>query len=114
MSGNRVNARSIPTRDRVGVEAVSAVESVGVEYPIAERLVSFDQFKSAYGIPYGRTQVWRLMRAGKFPLSVKLTEGGSAAWLESEIVAWIKSRPRAITVSQSADENGRTRKRCTK
>jgi predicted DNA-binding transcriptional regulator AlpA len=68
----------------------------------AERLVFFEDLKSMYGIPYGRVHVYRLMRAGRFPLSVKVIEGGRSAWLDSEIIAWIKSRPRAITVRQHA------------
>jgi predicted DNA-binding transcriptional regulator AlpA len=89
------------TRDRVGVEPRSAVENVSVEPPTAEKLVPFEKLESEYGIPYGRTHCWRLMRAGKFPLSVKLAEGGTSAWLHSELVAWIRSRPRAITVKKS-------------
>jgi predicted DNA-binding transcriptional regulator AlpA len=69
----------------------------------AERLVFFEDLKPTYGIPYGRVHVYRLMRAGRFPLSVKVSDGGRSAWLESEIVAWIKSRPRAITVSKIAN-----------
>ena len=39
-----------------------------------------------------RTTRWRLIHAGKFPASVKLTDGGAVGWLESEIVAWQRAR----------------------
>ena len=81
-------------RENVGVECAAVV----VEPPVIEKLVPFERLDPDYGISYRRVHVWRLMRAGKFPLSVKLAEGGSSAWLHSEIVAWIRSRPRAITV----------------
>jgi prophage regulatory protein len=35
--------------------------------------------------------IWQWMREGKFPRSREL--GGRAAWLESEIEAWIVNRP---------------------
>jgi predicted DNA-binding transcriptional regulator AlpA len=80
------------------------------EHPPAERFVFFEQLEPMFGIPYGRVHLWRLMRAGKFPLSVKTSEGGRSPWLESEITAWMKSRPRAITV-KPRDENTRRRRK---
>jgi len=35
--------------------------------------------------------VWRWMRDGKFPVAVEV--GGRIAWLESDIDAWMLSRP---------------------
>ena len=35
--------------------------------------------------------LWQWMREGKFPMSREV--GGSTAWLESEIDAWIEARP---------------------
>lgn len=37
--------------------------------------------------------LWRWMREGKFPLSFDI--GSKSAWLESEIDAWLASRPRS-------------------
>ena len=37
--------------------------------------------------------IWSWMRAGTFPLSFDV--GGKTAWLQSEIDAWIVSRPRS-------------------
>jgi prophage regulatory protein len=36
--------------------------------------------------------LWRWMRDGKFPAAVEV--GGRIAWLESDIDAWMLSRPR--------------------
>jgi prophage regulatory protein len=44
-------------------------------------------------IPYHRVHVNRLERAGKFPLRLQLG-AKRVAWRESEIQAWIDSRPR--------------------
>jgi len=41
------------------------------------------------------TTRWRLQRAGSFPQSVRLTEGGSVGWYEDEIDAWVHDRVRA-------------------
>jgi predicted DNA-binding transcriptional regulator AlpA len=35
--------------------------------------------------------LWRYCRDGKFPAAVSV--GGKAAWLESDLDAWMKSRP---------------------
>lgn len=37
--------------------------------------------------------LWKWMREGKFPLSFDI--GSKTAWLESEIDAWLASRPRS-------------------
>jgi predicted DNA-binding transcriptional regulator AlpA len=34
--------------------------------------------------------IWKLMKAGKFPLA--RDNGGKNAWVESEIIAWMKTR----------------------
>lgn len=70
----------------------------------ADRLVFYEDLKPKYGIPYNRVHIYRLMRKGTtfFPISVRVTEGGRAAWLESEIVDWIRNRPRAITIRPDA------------
>ncbi len=55
------------------------------------RLIPYDQLKPEKGIGYSKTQLWRLMKAGKFPRAVKLGESRNA-WVEAEIDAWIKER----------------------
>ena len=42
----------------------------------------------------GRTTVWRLEKAGRFP-SRRQISPGSVAWLKDEVDAWISSRPLA-------------------
>jgi prophage regulatory protein len=40
----------------------------------------------------GRTSFWRWRRAGQFPPPRKLPNG-TIAWLESEVVEWLRNRP---------------------
>lgn len=68
----------------------------------AEKLVFFENLKPTYGIPYGRVYLYRLMRDGRFPLRVKVAARGRSAWIESEIIDWIRSLPRAITIRPDA------------
>lgn len=44
----------------------------------------------AKGIPQGPVQIWRLVRAGKFPKPVKI--GARNGWPEHEIDAWLAER----------------------
>jgi prophage regulatory protein len=46
----------------------------------------------ARGIRLSKTQLWRLVRAGKFPPPVQITAGGRNCWLEDEIDAHLESR----------------------
>jgi prophage regulatory protein len=43
---------------------------------------------AAKGIPHGRIQLWRLVKAGKFPPPVKV--GSRNCWVEAEIDEYIK------------------------
>lgn len=45
----------------------------------------------AVGIPFSRVHVDRLQKAGQFPKKIKLGPN-TAAYLESEIAAWIEAR----------------------
>ena len=40
-----------------------------------------------------RVQIWRDIRAGKFPAPVKVGEN-SVAWYVDEVNAWLEARPR--------------------
>jgi predicted DNA-binding transcriptional regulator AlpA len=55
--------------------------------------ITFDGLR-ARGIPYGRSQLYRLMKAGQFPASVRLS-ANRIAWRLSELQDWMDSRPRA-------------------
>ena len=48
-----------------------------------------------------RNTIWELERAGNFPRRRQIT-ANKVAWLESEVDAWIASRP---TVQQARNEN---------
>ena len=43
-----------------------------------------------------RTTLWRLERRGEFPRRLRLA-ANSVGWIESEIRAWIETRPRGMT-----------------
>lgn len=44
-------------------------------------------------VPYSRVQIWRLIRAGKFPAPLQLTER-RIGFLETDVNTWIESRGR--------------------
>ena len=52
------------------------------------RLLSYDDLRNR-GIKYSRTQLWRLIRAGRFPRPVKVA-GCANSWLDTEIDALIE------------------------
>jgi predicted DNA-binding transcriptional regulator AlpA len=52
-----------------------------------------------------RTTIWRAVRAGNFPVPLRLT-GGRVAWLRAEVHAWMDGRPRTRVTAPSA-ANGR-------
>jgi prophage regulatory protein len=54
------------------------------------KLLNHESLK-AKGITYSRVQLWRLVRAGKFPAPIKVGENRNA-WVESEIDTWIEKR----------------------
>jgi hypothetical protein len=55
------------------------------------RLLSFAQLGPEKGIPHCRDHVRRLVKAGKFPAPLQLSEN-KIAWLEAEIDAMISAR----------------------
>jgi prophage regulatory protein len=48
----------------------------------------------AKGVPFSKSQLWRLERDGKFPKRVRLSEA-RVAWVESEIDTWVELRLKA-------------------
>ena len=59
---------------------------------MAKRLLAIDDVGEMTG--YSRSSVYRLMKDSDFPIPLKMGRG-SIRWHESEIDAWIDSRPRA-------------------
>jgi prophage regulatory protein len=57
----------------------------------ADRLLRLPQVLAIVGL--SRDSVYRLAREGRFPRPLKLAEKASA-WRESEVQAWMASRPR--------------------
>lgn len=42
-------------------------------------------------LPFGKTTLWSMVRGGKFPQPIKLTDRVTV-WSESEIQAWVKAK----------------------
>jgi prophage regulatory protein len=57
---------------------------------MSQMLVSYDALK-AKGITFSKMHVWRLEKAGKFPMHVQVSTQ-RIAWVESEIDQWIADR----------------------
>ena len=65
-----------------------------------ERLLRLNVVQQLTGI--GRSTIYSRMACGDFPLAVRV-HGNCIAWKESEINAWIDSRPRAeLAVTKGA------------
>jgi prophage regulatory protein len=62
------------------------------------KLLRIKQVIEATGL--SRMTVWRLEKAGRFPTRRRLGDH-AVAWLESDIDAWIESRPRVKTLSDA-------------
>jgi prophage regulatory protein len=85
----RTSYRSLNQNGRTLEEAVErhdAAEAARVHY----RLLSRNDLRDL-GIRYSRVHLARLEKLGKFPRSVPLGEN-RRAWVESEVIAFIKSR----------------------
>lgn len=61
-----------------------------------ERLIRIKEVSLLTGLP--RPSIYEQMNKGLFPQSIKLTQV-SVAWVESEVMAWIKNR---ISASRSS------------
>ena len=61
----------------------------GAEQRSLDRLILRNELIDIIGVSY--VTLWSWMRAGTFPRGRDI--GGRTAWIESEIAAWIASRP---------------------
>jgi prophage regulatory protein len=52
------------------------------------------------GITYSKTQLWRLQKAGKFPVPVKLSSQRNA-YVESEVIEWMEAQVAARDIAAS-------------
>jgi prophage regulatory protein len=66
---------------------------------VSQKLIPYEDLRSK-GISLSKVQIWRLERAGKFPLRARISHA-RVAWVESEIEQWIAARvsARAQTVA---------------
>jgi len=60
-----------------------------METAMQTRLIDYAGLR-AIGVRHGKIQLWRLVKAGKFPAPIKI--GVKSAWIEAEIEAWIAGR----------------------
>ena len=67
----------------------SRAETATAQKKSIDRLIFRGELIDIVGVSY--VTVWNQMRAGTFPRGRDL--GGRTAWLESEVAAWIASRP---------------------
>lgn len=81
-------------------QAIKAAPIPQVPSTYHERLLRINVVQQLTGI--GRSTIYSRMACGDFPLAVRV-HGNCMAWKESEINAWIDSRPRAdLSVSTGA------------
>jgi predicted DNA-binding transcriptional regulator AlpA len=81
--------------DSLKVHGVRASAPSNVRPTDELRLIFKPELLRLIGVSYSTLLGW--MRAGKFPLARELGPGGGRsckiAWLESEVAAWLASRP---------------------
>ena len=65
--------------------------TMAAEQRSLDRLIFRSELIDIVGVSY--VTVWSWMRAGTFPRGRDI--GGRTAWIESEVAAWIASRPSA-------------------
>lgn len=56
-------------------------------------------------VGYGRSTVYSLVKAGKFPTPVRLVGGGAVAWRSSDVQRWIEAQ--APAAAARTDNGGR-------
>jgi hypothetical protein len=60
------------------------------EGPLPSRIVTFDELKLQYDIPYCRGHMIRLVRDGKFPCPIKLGPA-RIGWLRCDVEAYLRA-----------------------
>lgn len=75
--------------DALGASAVEPVAGALFQDPGSVKLLRCEAVQERTGL--SRTTLWRMERRGEFPKRVHLTSS-LVAWLEDEVVAWIRSR----------------------
>lgn len=55
------------------------------------RVIPFEKLEAEKGISYCRDHIRRLVRAGKFPQPIRLSES-RIVWDEAEIDSWLQER----------------------
>lgn len=66
----------------------------------ADRILRIAELMRRCGL--SRSTLWRKVRNGTFPAPVQLSQG-CTGWWESEVAAWLASRPRVTYAPQPSD-----------
>jgi prophage regulatory protein len=67
------------------------VASYRVKHEVSMRVIPFEKLEPEKGVTYTRDHLRRLVKAGKFPRPIRLSES-RIAWDEAEIDSWLKAR----------------------
>jgi prophage regulatory protein len=67
----------------------SRPDTAGAQQRSLDRFIFRSELTDIVGVSY--VTIWNWMRAGTFPRGRDI--GGRTAWIESEVAAWIASRP---------------------
>jgi predicted DNA-binding transcriptional regulator AlpA len=59
-----------------------------------KEVITYKGIRQQLGIPYSRTQLGRLIEAGKFPRPFKLNDfrGSPVVFWKHEVIAWLEAR----------------------
>ena len=71
------------------ISAIKAPQSIHADQ--ASRLLTYPELKLLKGIPYSRQHLYRLEKAGEFPLRIQISPG-RIAWYEHEIDEHLKRK----------------------
>ena len=61
-----------------------------------DRLITFPELKTEFGISFCRMHIWRLVKAGKFPAPIRPT-GGRLFWTVESIRYWLRKASEGVT-----------------
>jgi len=68
---------------------------------VAQRIIPFEDLRPKKGIPYSKTQIWRLEKRGQFPRRVRIGPNRHG-WVEDEIDQLIADRIAARDAANKA------------
>jgi prophage regulatory protein len=70
-------------------QAMQALQPVQPEKPMESKYMDLKNVKALTSL--GETTIWRLEKAGKFPLRIKLSSR-RVGWYRPDVISWIEDR----------------------